>query len=146
MRPKGYRGRLELLLVEDNPADVRLVMEGLSDSLVNVHVATNGIEALNFLRRQNGDSEAPRPDLVLLDLNMPRMDGRELLRHIKEDDALRLIPVLVLTTTESRRDINLAYELGASCFLTKPADLDDFFSLMTAIQSFWGECVMLPGR
>jgi two-component system, chemotaxis family, response regulator Rcp1 len=144
MRPKGQKGRLELLLVEDNPADARLVKEAFSDFPINLHVTTNGLEALKFLRRENGQGGAPRPDLVLLDLNMPRMDGRELLRVIKEDESLRPIPVLVLTTTESRRDINLAYRLGASCFLTKPADLDDFFSLMTAIKSFWGECVMLP--
>ena len=147
MGPSSATERIEVLVVEDNPADVRLIQEALGgDDKLRMHFAANGIEALKFLRREGDLASAPRPQLVLLDLNMPRMDGRELLRRMKSDQTLGSIPVVVLTTTDSRRDINLAYQLGASCFLTKPPDLDDFFSMMGSIQRFWGEHAVLPAN
>lgn len=110
----------------------------------NLHVCTNGTEALEFLRQETKYGEAPKPSLVLLDLNMPQIDGWEVLRQMKADEKLRSIPVLVLTTSESQRDVNLAYQLGASCFLTKPQDLDEFFGLMAAIQEFWLKRAQFP--
>lgn len=135
--------RLQLLLVEDNPADVMLAKEGLNGDSA-LHVVANGIDAMRFLRREQAHAGAPRPDLILLDLNLPQMDGREVLREVKNDENLKIIPVLVLTSSRSHRDVNLVYRLGATCFLPKPADLDEYFGLMTSIQEFWGKRALLP--
>ncbi len=141
------RPKCEILIVEDNPADIRLMKEAIGTSSESrLHVCANGAEALEFLRRQKSYTSVPRPNIVLLDLNLPQIDGREVLRQVKSDDSLRTIPVLVLSTSESQRDINMAYQLGASCFLTKPQDLDGFFALMRSIHSFWAQWTVYPGE
>ncbi len=125
---KRKRRAVEVLLVEDNPGDVRLMSEMLKECDVphTLHVAVDGVDALAFLRRQGGHSKAPTPDLVLLDLNLPRKDGREVLAEMKSDAALRSIPVLILTTSAAEQDIAAAYSLHANCFIRKPVDLDGF--------------------
>ena len=137
---------VEILLVEDNPADVHLTVEALRDARVhnNLHVASDGEEALAFLRRRNGYGEAPRPDLVLLDLNLPRKSGREVLVEIKADPDLRRIPVIILSTSASDDDVASAYDLAANCYVTKPVDLDEFLHVVRAIDSFWLSTVKLP--
>lgn len=138
---------IEILLVEDNPGDVRLTREALKEGKVrnNLHVASDGVEALAFLRREGHGADAPRPDLILLDLNLPRMDGRELLEEIKQDDALRSIPVVILTTSRDEEDILRTYDLHANCYITKPVDLDQFISVVRSIEDFWLTIVKLPG-
>jgi chemotaxis family two-component system response regulator Rcp1 len=128
---------IEILLVEDNPADVRLTMEALKESHVpnRLHVARDGVEAMRMLKDESGT--APRPDLVLLDLNLPRKDGREVLQEIKQDEALRHIPVLIVTTSQAEQDIALSYRLRANAFITKPVDIDHFFKVMRSIELFW---------
>ena len=123
---------IEILLVEDNPGDVRLTREALRDGKVrnNLNVVDDGVKALEFLRRQGGFGKAPRPDLILLDLNLPRMSGREVLTEIKSDPELRSIPVVVLTTSQAEQDIVKAYELNANCYVTKPVDLDQFITVV----------------
>ena len=137
---------IEILMVEDSPGDVRLTQEALRDAKVrnNFHVARDGVEALEFLRRQGDFTNAPRPDLVLLDLNMPRMDGREVLQEIKADPELRLIPVVILTTSKAEEDIVRSYELNANCYITKPVDLDQFMNVVRSIEEFWLTVVKLP--
>jgi chemotaxis family two-component system response regulator Rcp1 len=136
----------DVLLVEDSPGDVRLTLEAFRDAntLVNLHVATDGADAMAFLRRRGTHVNAPRPDLILLDLNLPKMDGREVLTHIKEDNALRTIPTVILTTSEAEADIVKSYELRANCYLTKPVQLDDFESLVKSINDFWLTKAKLP--
>jgi CheY-like chemotaxis protein len=129
---------IRILLVEDNPADVRLTIEALKEARVpNVlQVARDGAEALSLLHRADGDP-APRPDLILLDLNLPRRDGREVLEDIKGDDTLRHIPAVILTTSRAEQDIARCYRLGANAFVTKPVDLDQFFAVVRSIEQFW---------
>ncbi|BDV42041.1 two-component system response regulator [Geotalea uraniireducens] len=139
---------IEILLVEDNPGDIRLTVEVLKDAKVCncLSVATDGIEALQFLRREGKYGEAPRPDLILLDLNLPRRDGRELLADIKDDPELRSIPVVVLTTSHAEQDILKSYELHANCYITKPVDLDQFARVVQSIEEFWFSIVKLPKK
>jgi CheY-like chemotaxis protein len=143
--PEKYAS-VQLLLVEDSPGDVRLTQEIFRDanSAVQVHVAADGIEAMAFLRQEGEHVAAPRPDLILLDLNLPRLDGREVLALIKEDSALKSIPTVVLTTSKAEVDIVKSYQLHANCYLTKPAHLDDFESLVAKINDFWLDKVKLP--
>ncbi len=137
---------VEILLVEDNPGDIRLTREALGEAKVrnNLHVATDGVEAMAFLRQQAPYANAARPDLVLLDLNLPRKDGREVLQEIKADPALRYLPVVVLTTSSAERDILESYQLYANCYITKPVDLDQFLKVVTSIEDFWLTIVKLP--
>jgi len=137
---------MEVLLVEDSPGDVRLTQETLRDAnrSIHLHVASDGVEAMAFLRHEGVHVRAPRPDLILLDLNLPKMDGREVLAHIKADDSLRLIPVIILTTSESEADIVKSYQLQANCYLSKPVQLEAFESLVKSINDFWLTKVKLP--
>lgn len=138
--------QVDILLVEDSPGDVRLTMEALADAKISnqISVASDGVEALEFLQKKGQHSDASRPDLILLDLNMPRMDGRELLSIIKADENLRNIPVVVLTTSQSENDILNSYDLRANCYITKPVDLDQFLVVVNSIQEFWFSIVKLP--
>ena len=137
---------VEILLVEDNPGDVRLTREALKDARIhnNLNVAADGIEALAYLRGEGPFADAPRPDLILLDLNLPRVDGREILQEIKSDEDLRRIPVVVLTTSSDERDITACYDLHANCYITKPVDLHQFLTIVKSIQQFWFGVVQLP--
>jgi two-component system, chemotaxis family, response regulator Rcp1 len=139
---------IEILLVEDNPGDVRLTMEGLTESKVrnNLHVVSDGVEAMAFLRREGQWAGAVRPDLILLDLNLPRMDGREVLSAVKSDPKLRTIPVVVLTTSRAEQDVLRSYELQANCYITKPVDLGQFITVVKSIEDFWFTIVTLPHR
>jgi two-component system, chemotaxis family, response regulator Rcp1 len=137
---------VEILLVEDNPGDARLTLEAFKEAKVINHlsVVSDGVEALAYLRRQDRYASAATPDLILLDLNLPRMDGREVLAAIKEDAALRTIPVVVLTTSSSQDDVARAYGHHANCYITKPVDLDQFLKVIQSIESFWLSLVRLP--
>ena len=137
---------IDILLVEDNPGDVRLTVEGLKESKVrnNLHVARDGVEAMEFLRREGQHTGAVRPDLILLDLNLPRMDGREVLLEIKSDAKLKTIPVVVLTTSRAEHDVLRSYELQANCYITKPVDLEQFITVVKSIEDFWFTIVTLP--
>jgi two-component system, chemotaxis family, response regulator Rcp1 len=137
---------IEVLLVEDSPGDVRLTQEAFhcANQFVRLHVATDGVEAMAFLRHEGIHTHAPRPDLILLDLNLPKMDGREVLARIKEQDNLKAIPTVILTTSESESDILKSYQLQANCYLTKPVQLDAFEALVTSISDFWLTKVKLP--
>ena len=137
---------VEFLLVEDNPGDVRLTQEALKDSKVrnNLNVLGDGLSALAFLRRQHPYENAPRPDIILLDLNLPKMDGRELLSHIKADPKLKRIPVVVITSSEAEQDILRTYDLHVNCYVTKPVDLDQFIKVVQSIETFWLTIVQLP--
>ena len=137
---------VEFLLVEDNPGDVPLTQEALKDSKVrnNLNILGDGISALSFLRRESPYENAPRPDIILLDLNLPRMDGRELLSHIKADPKLKRIPVVVITSSEAEQDILRTYDLHVNCYVTKPVDLDQFIKVVQSIETFWLTIVQLP--
>jgi chemotaxis family two-component system response regulator Rcp1 len=137
---------MEVLLVEDSPGDVRLTQEAFRDAnpSIRLHVATDGVEAMTFLRREGIYANAPRPDLILLDLNLPKMDGREVLAHIKEDHTLKTIPTVILTTSDAEADIVKSYQLQANCYLSKPVQLDVFESLVGSINDFWLNKVKLP--
>lgn len=139
---------VEILLVEDNPGDVRLTIEALKEGRVRnrLSVARDGVEAIAFLRRQGPHAQAPRPDLILLDLNLPRRDGREVLADIKDDAVLRRIPVVVLTTSKAEEDILRTYDLHANCYITKPVDLEQFIAVVRSIDDFWLSVVRLPAR
>jgi two-component system, chemotaxis family, response regulator Rcp1 len=139
---------IEILLVEDNPGDIRLTREALRDGKVrnNLHVALDGVEAMAFLRKEGAHADAPRPDVVLLDLNLPRKNGREVLAEIKSDPELMLIPVVVLTTSQDEQDILKAYEYRANCYITKPVDLEQFLAVVRSIEEFWFTIVRLPPR
>ncbi|TMC64162.1 MAG: response regulator [Chloroflexota bacterium] len=139
---------VQILLVEDNPGDVRLTQEALKEAKFRntVHVVGDGVEALAYLRQQGKYSAATRPHMVMLDLNMPRMDGREVLEAIKKDPDLRRIPVVVLTSSEAETDIARAYELYANCYVTKPVDIDHFLQVVKSIEEFWVEIVRLPSQ
>ena len=137
---------IEILLVEDNPGDVRLTMEALKEAKVINHltVIKDGVEALAFLRRQGQYAKAPRPHLIVLDLNLPKKDGREVLAAIKADDSLKRIPVVVLTTSQDEQDVLRSYNLHANCYITKPVDLDQFIRVVRSIEDFWLGIVVLP--
>jgi CheY-like chemotaxis protein len=137
---------VEVLLVEDNPGDVRLTQEALKDGrvLVNLTVAADGVEAMEVLRRSGPHAQNARPDLILLDLNLPRKNGREVLEEIKADEELKRIPVIVMTTSKAEQDIHKAYNLNANCYVTKPVDLDEFLNVVRSIEDFWLTVVTLP--
>jgi CheY-like chemotaxis protein len=137
---------IDILLIEDSPGDVRLTQEILAEGKVenNLHVVSDGVEALMFLRRQGAFEQAVRPDIILLDLNLPRKDGREVLAEIKTDEDLKRIPVVVLTTSETEQDILRSYDLHANCYITKPVELDQFIRVVQTIESFWLTTVKLP--
>jgi len=142
----GEAPPVEILLVEDNPGDYRLTQEALREGKVynNLHWAKDGVEALDFLNRRGKHAAAPRPDIILLDLNLPKKDGREVLSEIKGDPALRPIPVVILTTSKAEEDILRSYDLHANCYVTKPVDLDKFIVVVQSIDRFWLTVVTLP--
>jgi CheY-like chemotaxis protein len=147
MKAIGGEGMpIEVLLVEDSPGDVRLTREAFRDAngAIHLNVANDGVEAMAFLRRTGKHVDAPRPDLILLDLNLPKMDGREVLAHIKDDESLKMIPTVILTTSDSEADIVKSYQLQANCYLSKPVQLDAFESLVKSINDFWLVKVKLP--
>ena len=139
---------VEVLLVEDSPGDVRLTQEALRETnrSIHLHVASDGVEAMAFLRNQGQYVHAPRPDLILLDLNVPKLDGREVLAQTKMDDNLKSIPTIVLTTSDADADVLESYRLQANCYLNKPVQLDEFESVVKSISDFWLRKVMLPQR
>jgi CheY-like chemotaxis protein len=142
-----HRGEpIEILLVEDSPDDAALTIDALRDGRVHnrISVVDDGVEAMAFLRRQGIHSQAPRPDLVLLDLNLPRKSGREVLAEIKQDPDLRRIPVVVMTSSDDEKDVLAAYNLYVNCYITKPVDLDQFISVVKTIEHFWFSVVKLP--
>jgi chemotaxis family two-component system response regulator Rcp1 len=135
-----------VLLVEDSPGDVRLTQEAFrdADKRVDLRIAADGVEAMSFLKRTGAHADAPRPDFILLDLNLPKMDGREVLAHIKEDEDLMTIPTVILTTSDAEADILKSYQLQANCYLSKPVQLEEFESLVKSINDFWLTKVKLP--
>jgi chemotaxis family two-component system response regulator Rcp1 len=137
---------IQILLVEDNPGDVRLTAETLRAGKVNneLHVAKDGEVAMAFLRREEPHADAPRPDLVILDLNLPRKDGIEVLTEIKQDESLHVIPIVILTTSAAERDVLQSYELKANAYVTKPIGVNDFIAAVTSIEDFWLNIVRLP--
>jgi two-component system, chemotaxis family, response regulator Rcp1 len=139
-------GLYQILLVEDNPGDVRLTKEALKEGNLphTLHVAKDGVEATAFLRQEGEYADSPKPDLILLDLNLPRKDGREVLAEIKQDEKLKHIPIVILTTSDAEEDIINGYKMHANCFITKPVDLNQFYSLVRSIESFWFNVVQLP--
>ena len=143
---QAERGPVDVLLVEDSPGDVRVTKEAFRDAnpLIRLHIVEDGVEAMMFLRRTGIYSAAPRPDLILLDLNLPKMDGRAVLAQIKEDDALKTIPTVILTTSDAEADIVKSYQLQANCYLSKPVQLDAFETLVRSINDFWVTKVKLP--
>jgi CheY-like chemotaxis protein len=143
---KGGGTPVDVLLVEDSPGDVRLTQEALGEAngAIRLHVAFDGVEAMSFLRREGTYANVPRPNLILLDLNLPRMDGREVLAQIKEDASLKTIPTIILTTSQAERDVSQSYELRANCFLSKPVQLDAFEGLVKSISDFWLTKAKLP--
>ena len=147
MKSIGGDGKpIEILLVEDSPGDVRLTREALKDAKmhINLHVASDGIEAMAFLNREEEYSDVPRPDLILLDLNLPRKDGRQVLEEIKVNPALMTIPIVILTTSASEEDVLRSYRLHANCYISKPVDLDGFLKVIKSIDNFWLSIVKLP--
>jgi len=143
---EGADSALQVLLVEDSPGDVRLTREAFREAnpTIEMHVASDGVEAMAFLRHEGRFAVAPRPDLILLDLNLPRMDGREVLALIKGDDELKTIPTVILTTSNAEADIVMSYQLQANCYLTKPAQWDAFDTLVRSINDFWLTKVKFP--
>ncbi|MGC2671533.1 MAG: response regulator [Candidatus Acidiferrum sp.] len=143
----GRKGTVtEVLLVEDSPGDVRLTREAFREAneSIHLHVACDGVEAMAFLKREGAHDRAPRPDIILLDLNLPKMDGREVLAHIKDDEDLKTIPIVILTTSEAEADIVKSYHLQANCYLSKPVQLEAIESLVKSINNFWLTKVKLP--
>ena len=139
---------VEILLVEDNPGDQRLTREALREGKIrnNLNVVSDGEAAIDFLKGTGAFKEMPRPDLILLDLNLPKKDGREVLKIIKSDENLKSIPVVVLTTSQDEEDVLKAYHLNANCYITKPVDFEQFFNVIRAIEDFWLTVVKLPGE
>ena len=137
---------IEILLVEDSPSDAELTLEALHDAKVanRVNVVEDGVYAMEFLRRQGRWANAPRPDVILLDLNLPRKDGREVLAEIKNDDDLKSIPVVVITNSRAEQDVLRSYNLHANCYISKPVDLEQFLTVVRAIEFFWLSIIMLP--
>jgi two-component system, chemotaxis family, response regulator Rcp1 len=146
MNRSGPSEPVQILLVEDSPGDIRLTREVLSDATIanELHIVGDGEQAMAFLRRDGEHAGAPRPDLILLDLNLPRKDGREVLAELKDEPELHLIPVIVLTTSAAEQDVLRCYDLKAACYITKPIDLDEFISVVRSIESFWLSIVRLP--
>ena len=146
MEPNESFHPIEILLVEDNPGDSRLAKEALKESKLknNLYVAEDGVEAMNFLYKTGKYSKMPRPDLIILDLNLPKKDGREVLAEIKNDDDLKRIPVVILTISKAEEDILKTYNLHANCYVTKPLDLDQFMKVVRSIEDFWLTIVKLP--
>ncbi|CAA0081555.1 Response regulator rcp1 [Halioglobus japonicus] len=139
---------IEILMAEDSPGDVVLTRKALEHSKlkINLHAVSDGVEAMKFLRQEGEYSDVPKPDIVFLDLNMPRKDGREVLAEIKTDSVLKHIPVVILTTSDSEQDIENSYDLNANCYITKPVDMDQFVKVVSAIEDFWFTIVKLPGN
>ena len=137
---------IDILLVEDNPGDARLTMEVIKENKIvnNLHHVSDGVEAMAFLRKQGQYFDVPHPDLILLDLNMPKMDGREVLENMKQDAQLKRIPVVVLTTSQAEEDVFRSYDLHANCYICKPVDLDQFIEVIKSINNFWVSIVRLP--
>ena len=137
---------IDVLLVEDSPGDIRLTQEAFreANSGIRLHVAMDGVEALSFLAKEGEHAESPRPDLILLDLNLPKKDGREVLKHIRGNDSLKSIPTVILTTSDAAIDINSSYKLQANSYLSKPVQLDKFESVVRSINDFWFEKAQLP--
>jgi CheY-like chemotaxis protein len=148
MNPVDRPDPIEVLLVEDDPGDVLLIREAFEDNKVanRLHVVADGVEALEFMRQSGEHAEAPRPDLVLLDLNLPRKDGREVLAEVKNDDELRSIPVVVLTTSQAEEDVLRSYDLHANAYVTKPVDFDRFIGVVRQIDQFFVSVVKLPNN
>lgn len=146
--PNSQNGVMQILLVEDNPGDIRLTQEALKEGDIQnvLHVVKDGVEAMEFLRKKEKYSEMPTPDIILLDLNLPRKDGREVLADIKTDENLKMIPVIVLTTSDTDQDIIKSYKLHANCFITKPVDLELFIFIIQQIQTFWFKVIKLPPK
>ncbi len=145
MRNRQDCAPIEILLVEDNPGDVRLTVEALKEGKVSnqINVAVDGMEAMAFLRREGKYADAPKPDLILLDLNLPKKNGREVLAEIKVDSKLKQIPVVVLTTSQAEKDVILTYNLHANCYITKPVDFGQFIDVIKSIENFWFTVVNL---
>ena len=139
---------IQVLLVEDSPGDIRLTQEALKDAKIhiNLHVVRDGEQAMSFLMREGEHANAPRPDLILLDLNLPKKDGREVLQEIKESPTLKIIPVVILTTSAAEADILRSYLLHANCYITKPVSLDGFLTVVKSIEDFWMSVVRLPSK
>jgi CheY-like chemotaxis protein len=148
MNPHRLSSDLDILLIEDNPGDVRLTEEGFREAkaLHNIHVVPDGEQAMAFLRQEGKFTNAPRPDLVLLDLNLPRKDGREVVSEVKQDAALRRIPVIVFTTSRAESDVLASYNAHANCYVTKPVDFDDFLEVIESIRRFWLTFAVLPPK
>ena len=148
MTSREFGRPVKILLVEDNPGDVRLTQEAFKENKVrnSLSVVEDGLEAMAFLHRAGKYTEAPRPDLILLDLNLPKKDGREVLAEIKEDPKLKSIPVVVLTTSKAEEDIIKSYNLHANCYITKPVDLEQFITVVKSIEDFWLTVVKLPSE
>jgi CheY-like chemotaxis protein len=146
MNSQPFGRPIEILLVEDNPADVRLTVEALKEGKVhnNLHIVGDGVEAMTFLRRAGEYADVPRPGLILLDLNLPKKDGREVLAEIKDDPILKRIPVVVLTVSKAEEDVLKTYNLHANCYITKPVDLEQFITVVHSIEDFWLTIVELP--
>ncbi|HWT83277.1 MAG TPA: response regulator [Candidatus Methylomirabilis sp.] len=144
----GHGTPVEILLVEDNPGDTLLTREAFKECKLQnaMHHVDDGVEAMAFLRREGPYADRPRPDLILLDLNLPRMDGREVLAEIKRDEQLKHIPVIILTTSDDERDVLKAYNLHANCFITKPISLERFLGVVRSIEEFWLTIVRLPRK
>jgi two-component system, chemotaxis family, response regulator Rcp1 len=144
----SYIRPIEILLVEDSPSDVKLTLTILAQAKMANHVShvEDGVETMDFLRHQGKHANAPRPDLILLDLNLPRKDGREVLADLKTDPDLATIPVVVLTTSKAEQDILRSYELHANCYITKPVDFNSFIDVVQSIEKFWLAVVALPGK
>jgi len=140
------RQAIEILLVEDNPGDVRLIIEAMREAKLDnrIHVVEDGVEAMQFLRREGRFGDAPRPSLILLDLNLPKKDGRTVLAEVKADPALRRIPVVVLTSSQAEEDLLRAYDLHANCYITKPVVMEQFMKVVAQIDDFWVRVVTLP--
>ena len=148
MSPRNVPDTFDILLVEDNPGDARLAQEALKEGRMSsrLKIVVDGVEAMSYLRREAPFAEAPRPHLVLLDLNLPRKDGRQVLAEMKADPELRRIPVVVLTTSQAEQDVNRSYDLHANCYITKPVDLDRFITVVRSIEEYWCSVVTLPPR
>jgi len=139
---------IEVLLIEDSPSDAALTIEALQAGKIgnNLNRVADGVEAMAYLRQQGSFAKSPRPDLIMLDLNLPKKDGREVLRELKSDPSLKLIPVIVLTTSRSDKDVLQSYELSANCYITKPVDFQQFIDVVKSIEHFWLSVVMLPPK
>lgn len=142
------RKEIDVLLVEDDPGDIELTREGLKTSkmYINLNVVEDGVRALQYLRREGPYGAANRPDLILLDLNMPKKDGREVLKEIKADEKLRSIPVIILTTSDADMDIVKCYDFGANCYITKPVGFDAFIKVVHSLEDFWFTVVKIPPK